>query len=256
MAFYIVPPVLLAAVFAFCALVPREITAGATTAAPAAVAAASSPGAAVSPAPAPDAAVAGGNNATAPTPVAATAVADLNDGLPEFEIPHGRANLLEGLESVSASTTQEDMEPINAVDGTCDNDRHVATAMPDAQGSAWWQIDAPKGAPLVGDCVVVYGGGSASPAGKMLGGFRVDVTLADGSVLSRNFCEPGFALEGYEAWKLGGDKSARSLRVTALQSGKPVVLREVLFIGASTEDDEEEDEDDDFDDASDEEDEE
>ncbi len=233
-AFYIVPPILVVAVFAFCAVVPRGLpttaAAPATPAAkPAAVASASKPAAKPAAKPA---------STPADKPVAvATAPKDVNDGLPEFAIPAGQGNLLEGIESVAVSAPEEGMEAVNAVDGSCENDRYVAVARPAAEGGAWWQASAPGGAAWAGDCVVVYGGGSASPAGKMLGGFRVDLTLEDGNIMSRDFCKEGFALEGHESWKLGGTQRVAALRVTALQPGQPVVLREVQLLGAAAEED-------------------
>ncbi len=236
-AFYIVPPILVAAVFAFCAFVPRGLPTVATTSTskPAAVAASTKPGRLPAKA---------AKSTSKPTtkPVSSPAVAtvapkDVNDGLPEFAIPAGQENLLEGVESVAVSAQKDDMLAVNAVDGSCENDRHVAVGTPDARGEAWWQAKAPEGAVWVGDRVVIYGGGSASPAGKMLGGFRVDITLEDGKMMSRDFCKQGFALEGYESWNLDSERRVKALRVTALQSGLPVVLREVQLLGAATGDD-------------------
>ncbi len=232
-AFYIVPPVLVAAAFAFCAIVPRGLPAPASSARPAAVAGGAKPAAAAKTAPAATV------SKSAAKPAVAAAPRDINDGLPEFAIPAGQENVLEGIESVALSAPKaEDMGAINAVDGSCENDRHVAVAVPGADGEAWWQASAPGGACWAGDRVVVYGGGSASPVGKMVGGFRVDVTLEDGACMSRDFCEQGFALEGYESWNLGGERRVQGLRVTALQPGQPVVLREVQLLGSASAEDE------------------
>ncbi len=237
-AFYVVPPLLLAAVFVFCAHVPGpgslfSSETDVAVAPPATDAAA--PGAAPVDAAAPAAtATEGQKSAGAGMGVAMTpsAPADVNDDLPEFAIPEGMESVAEGAELVSVSASREGMPPDNAVDGSCENDGYVAVALPGADGSsAWWQLDAPQNSSFSANTVVVYGGGSASPAGKLVGGFRVDVTLEDGTVVSRNFCEPGFALEGYEALPLGGDKRVRRVRVTSLRTGTPVVLREVQLIG-------------------------
>ncbi len=246
-AFYIVPPVIVAVAFAFCALVPRglpPVPVAESTAKPAAVTSTAKP-AATKPATSGSAASTA-RPASPVTPVAASPK-DINDGLPEFPIPSGQENLLEGIETVSVSAPKAELDAINAVDGSCENDRHVAVGMPGAGGEAWWQASAPEGAPWAGDCVVIYGGGSASPEGKLIGGFRVDVTLEDGAIMSRDFCEQGFALEGYESWKLGGERRVKSLRVTALQREQPVVLREVMLLGtAAGGDDEEEEEEEDL----------
>ncbi len=214
LAFYIVPPVLVAAVFAFCALVPNG-------AAPA------KPMAATQPVAKPVATV------TKPVVEEPKEVlpTDPNATLPPFAIPAGCENVLEGAELVSCSAEDKDCPAINAIDGSCEDDAHVAVVRPAGGEAAWWKIDASEDHSFSGDTLVVYGGGAKSPAGKLEGGFMVVLELKDNRSMSRTFCEPGFALEGYEAWKLGGMQEVAHVRVIALKKDKPLVLREVQLIG-------------------------
>ncbi len=207
-AFYIVPPVLLALVFAFCAYVPHEVNKKPVAAAPSQ--AVEAPSAAVR---------------------KEVQLADPNESLPEYSMPSGRKNLLVGATSVSVSAPGKDAPATNAVDGSCENDTHVAVAMPAAGQPAWWQVEAPSGDGFAAERVVIYGGGSKSPAGKLRGGFRVDVLYADGEMEQREFCREGFALEGYESWQLNDSRPVFRVRVTALKPDAPVVLREVQLIG-------------------------
>ncbi len=156
---------------------------------------------------------------------------DVNSALAPYAISEGSKNLLAGAKKVSVSAADDACPATNAVDGSCENDANVAVARPAGGENAWWQVEAAAGKEYAGDCVVIYGGGTNSPAGKLIGGFRVDVEYADGETDSREFCKPGFALEGHEAWQLGNDSGVRSIRVSALRADTPIVLREVQLIG-------------------------
>ncbi len=214
-AFYIVPPVLIAVVYAFCAFVPHDVkpqTPAATAAKPAATAKVDR------------------ESAPARSGVA-LAWEDPNTALPEYTMPAGCENVLEGVAGVSVSAAGTGAPAGNAVDGSCENDGHVAVANPAGGENAWWQVEAQDGQPFSGERIVIYGGGSRSIAGKLVGGFRVEVAFAGGETISREFCQPGFALEGHETWELGGQQSVQSIRVSALKADAPVVLREVQLIG-------------------------
>ncbi len=213
-AFYIVPPVLLVLVFAFCAYVPRAEKKSEPVAA------------------APQQTVV----ETPAEPVKeAVVLEDPNVSLPDFTIPSGMKNLLVGATDVRVSSPGKDAPAANAVDGSCENDVHVAVAMPGSGENAWWQVEVPAGQELAAERLVVYGGGSKSPVGKFLGGFSVEVQYADGGVDAREFCKEGFALEGYETWKLKSSQGVQRVRVTALKPDAPVVLREVQLIGPAAE---------------------
>ncbi len=199
-AFYVVPPLLVAAVFAFCAYVPRELLAFKRPSGVRVIAAQKM----------------------------RVELPDPNTSLPEYEIPAGCANLLQGTQIVTASAEAEGTPASNAVNGSCADDAHVAVAHP-ADGQAWWQAELAE--PAIGQELVIYGGGSKSPAGKFVGGFQVDVVYGGGSTESRSFCKEGFALEGYETWQLDGSQPVQSIRVSALGKDAPVVLREVQLIG-------------------------
>ncbi len=200
-AFYIVPPLLVAAVFAFCAYVPRSVL---------------------------DFRLSSGVRVLEAARAPRVDMPDPNADLPEFDMPAGCANLLAGATGVTVSAELEGAPALNALNGSCADDAEVAVAQP-AGGPAWWQVDVPGG--VAGQQLVIYGGGSQSPAGKLVGGFRVDVEYEGGEKASRSFCRDGFALEGYESWQLEGSAGVKSIRVTALRPDAPVVLREVQLIG-------------------------
>ncbi len=200
-AFYIVPPVVVALVFAFCAYVPREMLRF--------------------------------NRKHAPKPVVEEQVRvdmpDPNASLPGYDIPEGCVNLLQGAQKVSASSDDAATPARNAVNGSCEDTAEVAVARA-AQGSvAWWQVEMEAGKPA--QQVIVYGGGSKSPAGKLEGGFCVEVLYDGGEKQTRDFCQDGFALEGYESLKLDRALGVRRVRVIALRPDTPLVLREVQLIG-------------------------
>ncbi len=200
-AFYIVPPLLVAAVFAFCAYVPRNAVNFKRPS---------------------------GVRIVAAEKKARVEMPDPNASLPDYEMPSGCRNLLEGVTAVNVSAAEAGAPALNAVDGSSANDANVAMARPSG-GPAWWQAELPSA--RVGQAVVIYGGGSQSPAGKLEGGFRVEVEYAGGGKDSREFCREGFALEGYETMKLGGTQGVKRIRVTSLKSDTPIVLREVQLIG-------------------------
>ncbi len=201
-AFYVVPPLLVAAVFAFCAYVPRDAVDFKRPSAKRVVVAAPK--------------------------LERVTLADPNTSLPEYEIPAGCVNLLQGAKSVKVSAAAEGAPALNAVNGSCADDAEVAVAQPSG-GAAWWQVETPSG--LAGQELVIYGGGSQSPAGKLTGGFRVEVDYTGGKKASREFCREGFALEGHEHMKLDASQKVKRIRVTALKPEALVVLREVQLIG-------------------------
>ncbi len=198
--FYLVPPLLLAAVFAFCAYVPRSVLNFKRDSGVRIVAAQK-------------------HRVELPDP---------NASLPEFAIPAGCTNYLQGAQQVTVSGAVEGASALNAVDGSCADDANIAVAN-SVQGAAWWQVELPAGVPA--QQVVVYGGGSQSPAGKFVGGFNVEVEYEGGETINREFCSEGFALEGHEMMALDGSLQVRRVRVSAMRSGNPVVLREVQLIG-------------------------
>ncbi len=206
-AFYIVPPILLAVVFAFCAYVPRTVKKAEKVVVekPAVVA----PAEPVKP---------------------EVVLTDPNVDLPEYAIPSGMQNVLVGAADVRVSAPGTDTPAKNAVDGSCENDPHVAVAMPAAAENAWWQVELPAGQGVAAERLIIYGGGSESPVGKLKGGFSVEIQFDDGSMEQRQFCKQGFALEGYESWNLSGKPAVQRVRVTALKPDCPVVLREVQLL--------------------------
>ncbi len=202
-AFYIVPPLLVAAVFAFCAYVPRSVL---------------------------DFKRSSGVKLIAAAKAARVDMPDPNASLPEYELPTGCANLLQGVGRATVSAALTGAPALNALNGSCADDENVAVAMP-ADGEAWWQAELPGG--KAGQELVIYGGGSQSPAGKFVGGFSVEVEYSSGETKTRSFCTDGFALEGYETMKLDSAESVKRIRVTALKPHTPVVLREVQLIGSA-----------------------
>ncbi len=201
-AFYIVPPLLLAAVFAFCAYVPRDWVSFKRPV----------------------------SKVIAVQQKPRVELPDPNATLPAYAIPAGCANLLQGAEKVTVSAAEEAAPALNAVNGSCADDAHVAVARPSG-GPAWWQVELPKAA--AGQELVIYGGGSKSPAGKLEGGFSVEVTYEGGEVARRSFCREGFALEGHETMKLDEEQKVKSVRITALRPQALIVLREVQLIGSA-----------------------
>ncbi len=203
-AFYIVPPLLVAAVFAFCAYVPRSVL---------------------------DFKRDSGVRVVAAAKAARVEMPDPNADLPDYEIPSGCTNLLQGVTAVKSSGELAGAPVLNALDGSCADDANVAVAQPSGSHPAWWQVEVPAG--RAGQQLVIYGGGSQSPAGKLVGGFSVDVVYEGGRKDSREFCSDGFALEGYEAMALDSSLPVKRIRVTALTPQTPIVLREVQLIGAA-----------------------
>ncbi len=199
-AFYIVPPLLVAALFAFCAYVPRDVLNFKRT------------------------------PRLATTQKARVDLPDPNANLPEYEIPEGCVNLLQGAQAVSVSAELAGASALNAVNGSCADDANVAVAQPSGS-PAWWQAELPQAS--AGQAVVVYGGGSQSPVGKLEGGFSVEVTYEGGETASRDFCSEGFALEGHEVMKLDSTQNVQRIRVSALAPGKSIILREVQLISSA-----------------------
>ncbi len=204
-AFYVVPPLLVAAVFAFCAYVPRELLDFKRPSAGSALVQAERP---------------------------KVELPDPNLSLPEFKLPAGCSNLLQNARAVTVSAEVEGAPALHAVNGSCADDDKVAVAAPGKDKQpAWWQVKLPQGA--AAQQLVIYGGGSKSPAGKLVGGFRVEVEYDNSRTQNREFCREGFALEGYETMKLDSGAGVKSIRVTALRPDTPLVLREVQLISAA-----------------------
>ncbi len=210
---YSIPPVILLAIFGYCATHPFV------------------------PAPKPKvAAVATASSASSATSQASSSKepADLNNGLPNYSWAATQRNFLTStLSKVSQSATGGSYAASNAIDGSLKNDAKVAQSLP-ANGSAWWKADFINGSTTGAiSTLVIYGGGSASPVGKLKGGFEVTVEGANGQNYTRRFCEEGFALEGYEAWTLDVPTKLRSVTITSLKADTPLVLREVQAIGTN-----------------------
>lgn len=245
--YFILPPAFLAAVFVFCAVCPhagQELAVLSPAPAPTAQAkapggsspAAGAPAVAQTPKPA---------KPTAPSPstkqvetAMGTAVTELppedpdpNADLEPYVPADGMVNLLASDTPARAGAVDEAFPLSNATDGSVANDAGVAVALPTDDKPAWVEWSPAPGSASAVTTVVIYGGGSRSPAGKLCGGFRVELKLADGSVLKRRFCEAGFALEGYEVWTLPKAADVRALSISALRSNRPLVLRQVQLIG-------------------------
>lgn len=251
--FFILPPLVVIAAFLVCALVPHEGRIAALAARSGAPASSATPLAGASPNASPGAA-AGTPSAGVTAPAASGAAAssrvvktalgtaivasdlpadpDPNATLPPYAIPDGFDNLLPPDTPASASATDAAYPLSNATDGSVENDDTVALALPAEGKPAWAEWTPAPGSTAAVSTVVIYGGGSQSKRGKLCGGFRVELTLADGSRLSRNFCEAGFALEGYEAWTLPRAADVRRLRISSLRNNRILVLRQVQLIGA------------------------
>lgn len=245
--YFILPPVFLAAVFVFCAVCPRAgqgLASLSSEAVPAAQAKGRGGASSATENPA-DARTAMPAKQSAPTPstkqvetAMGTAVTQLppedpdpNADLEPYVPADGMVNLLTADTPARAGAVDEAFPLSNATDGSVENDAGVAVALPTDDKPAWAEwLPAPGSAAAV-TTVVIYGGGSQSPAGKLCGGFRVELKLADGSVLKRRFCEAGFALEGYEVWTLPKAADVRSLSISALRNNRPLVLRQVQLIG-------------------------
>ncbi len=216
--FYAVPPVILLAIFAYCAKNSRPL-------------------------PAPQPIVVAAASTTTPTAAKATTnqgaepadeliiPPDVNNDLPDYVIPAGQKNLLAGSEATQSGFAKK-FPAQQALDGSTKNDAKVAIAEAVGGKPAWWQADLAGSAAAVSS-VVIYGGGSANPAGKLLGGFRVELEDAQGEILTRDFHEMGFALEGFEEWKLDAAFNLKTIRVSSLNSRSPIILREVLAVGAA-----------------------
>lgn len=246
--FFILPPLLVAAAFFVCARFPHEGHRAASGQLAAASATAPTAASAKASTQTPSA----GGSANAKTQGGAspstklvqtamgTAVVTVNEpfdpdpnaALAPYAIPEGFANLLQADTPASASATDAAYPLSNATDGSVDNDDAVALALPTEGKPAWAEWTPAPGSTSAVSTVVIYGGGSQSKRGKLCGGFRIELTLADGSRLSRNFCEAGFALEGYEAWTLPRAADVRRLRISSLRNNRLLVLRQVQLIGA------------------------
>ncbi len=208
---YSVPPVILLAIFAYCATHP------------------------FTPAPKPKAEpVAVVTAASSSTAGAESATGDINDNLPDYTWASPQRNLLTpSLAKVSQSADAATYAATNAIDGSTQNNTKVAQALP-TDGASWWKADFINGASTSAvSTLVIYGGGSASPVGKLKGGFEVTVEGANGQNYTRRFCEEGFALEGYESWTFDVPTKLRTIKITSLKDDAPLVLREVQAIGGN-----------------------
>ncbi len=156
--------------------------------------------------------------------------ADVNNDLPAYEIPAGQQNVLaDGKAQASQSGYARKFPAQRSLDGSIQNDDQVSIAEATGGRPAWWQADlAGNGAAV--SSIVIYGAGSASPAGKLLGGFEVSLEDVNGEVQTRLFNELGFALEGHEVWKLESPVELKTIRINSLNRRSPIVLREVLAI--------------------------
>ncbi|MFI3244697.1 MAG: hypothetical protein R3Y56_10640 [Akkermansia sp.] len=202
---YSIPPVILLAIFGYCAT-HTFVPAPKPKAAPV-VAAASSAHASAEP-------------------------DDLNNNLPNYTWSAPQSNLLSSSSAkVSQSAGGNQYAASYAIDGSTNNDAKVAQSIP-SNGQSWWKAEFINGSSRGAIAtLVIYGGGSASPVGKLKGGFEVTVEGANGQNYTRRFCEEGFALEGYEAWTLDVPTKLRSITITSLKTDAPLVLREVQAIG-------------------------
>ncbi len=170
----------------------------------------------------------------ATTPIPTLVIpADVNNDLPAYVIPEGQVNVLAGGKAQATQSGYAKLFPAKlALDGSVKNDDKLSVAEALGGSTAWWQAElAGNGAAV--SSIVIYGGGSASPAGKLLGGFEVVIEDVNGDVLTRKFNEQGFALEGHEEWQLDAPITLKTIRVNALARRTPVTLREVLAISPS-----------------------
>ncbi len=214
--YYLVPPVLLAAIFLFIASNQTDkanITAAAT---PTAKSSSSAP-----------------VQSTVAEPPANVIVipADVNNDHAPYSIPAGSSNILTSDARASQSGYNKSYPAQRAIDGSLANDDQMSIANYSNNNPAWWQADISSTSSI--STIVVYGGGSASTGGKLVGGFRIDIEGADGQRISRSFNEMGFALEGYEAWKLDQPIVISNIRITSLNPSSSLVLREVQALTAA-----------------------
>ncbi len=213
--FYAVPPLILLLLFAFMKINSQPPSATrATAAAPAAVKKPTTPAIAK------------------PTAPAAPVIPpDVNNDLPAFAIPAGQVNhLADGKAMATQSGFAKKFPAEQSLDGSIQNDAKVSIAEAVGGEPAWWQAElSGNGAPV--KTVVIYGGGTGNPSGKLLGGFRVELEDVNGETQSRVFHELGFALEGHEAWTLTAPAVLKTIRVSSLNRRSPIILREVLAIG-------------------------
>lgn len=155
---------------------------------------------------------------------------DLNNDLACFVIPEGDENVITSEAKLSQSgTNNADYPAANAIDGNIANDRRLAVARPDSS-PAWWMAELAEHKGHV-NTIVIYGGASASPEGKLCGGFEVEIQTMEGETLARDFCKQGFALEGHEAWVLPKPVTIKSIKITSLSDKNPIILREVQALG-------------------------
>jgi len=155
---------------------------------------------------------------------------DLNNDLAYFIIPDGDVNIITSTAKLSQSGKDNANYPAsNATDGNIANDRKLAVARPDS-GPAWWMAELEEHKGHV-NTLVIYGGASASPEGKLSGGFEVEIQTIQGETLARQFCVQGFALEGHETWVLHTPLMLKSIKITSLSNKNPIVLREVQALG-------------------------
>ena len=154
---------------------------------------------------------------------------DLNAGLAAYVVPTGQKNLLAGAEtSLSAGSANAGAEL--ALNGKTEDKAAPAVANAEGGQAAWWKAELAE--PQEVQSIVIYGGGPGNPHGKLYGGFEVTLETAAGLSISRKFCENGYALEGYELWKLPNAVGLKSITITSLNADYPLVLREVQAIGA------------------------
>ncbi len=215
--FYIVPPVILLLIFFFCAKNSRPSRDMGAKAIAANVAQSPTK-----------------NKVKAVTPVPTLVIpADVNNDLPAYVIEEGRVNVLAGGKAQAAQSGYARRFPAKlAIDGSTKNDDLISVAEAVGGRSAWWQAEVAGNGAAVSS-IVIYGGGSASPAGKLLGGFEVIIEDVNGEVQTRKFNEQGFALEGHEEWQLEAPFTLKTIRINSLAKRTPVTLREVLAISPS-----------------------
>lgn len=161
---------------------------------------------------------------------------DGNANLPPPAIPSGMVNWLasgsEGLLLKQSSTLAPAASygPEIAVNNNSADDGAVSVALPADGKPAWWSATFKAEAVKLVSRVVIYGGGDRSKAGKLTK-FSVELTLADGRKISKNFLAEGYALEGWEMWSLPKPVAVRSIRITSLTKKGIIVLREVEAYG-------------------------
>lgn len=170
------------------------------------------------------------------TPAEPSSDEEGNANLPPPAIPTGMVNWMaagsEGLLLKQSSTLAPAASygPEIAVNNNSADDGAVSVALPADGKPAWWSATFKAEASKLVSRIVIYGGGDRSKAGKLTK-FSVELTLADGRKISKNFLSEGYALEGWEMWSLPKPVAVRSIRITSLTKKGIIVLREVEAYG-------------------------